>query len=92
VIKSALSCRAFLRRATLCGISAAAPVKPSAAPADGAATAAPVAAMPDQAQGALRAALDAPVKLDPAFASSGGEIAILNTVYDYLVDKVYHAH
>jgi peptide/nickel transport system substrate-binding protein len=42
--------------------------------------------MPAQGQGTLRAALDIPVKLDPAFASSDSEIAILNNVYDYLVD------
>ncbi|MEA3338038.1 MAG: ABC transporter substrate-binding protein [Chloroflexota bacterium] len=34
----------------------------------------------------LRVALDIPVQLDPAFASSDSEIAILNAVYDYLVD------
>jgi len=37
-------------------------------------------------QGALRVAFDIPAKLDPAFASSDSEIAILNAVYDYLVD------
>ena len=34
----------------------------------------------------LRVAMEAPVQLDPAFASSDSEIAILNAVYDYLVD------
>jgi peptide/nickel transport system substrate-binding protein len=38
------------------------------------------------AQGTLRFALDIPVQLDPANASSDSEIAILNAVYDYLVD------
>jgi peptide/nickel transport system substrate-binding protein len=36
--------------------------------------------------GTLRVALEIPVQLDPAFASSDSEIAILNAVYDYLVD------
>ena len=36
--------------------------------------------------GALRVALEPPVRLDPAFASSDSEIAVLNAVYDYLVD------
>lgn len=39
-----------------------------------------------QRQGTLRVAFEIPAKLDPAFASSDGEIAILNAVYDYLVD------
>jgi peptide/nickel transport system substrate-binding protein len=30
--------------------------------------------------------MDIPVQLDPAFASSDSEIAILNAVYDYLID------
>jgi peptide/nickel transport system substrate-binding protein len=34
----------------------------------------------------LRVALDVPAQLDPAFASSDAEIAVLNAVYDYLVD------
>src|SRR5436190_13090683 len=34
----------------------------------------------------LRVAFDSPVKLDPGFASSDSEIAILNAIYDYLVD------
>ncbi len=38
------------------------------------------------AQGPLRVALDIPVQLDPALASSDAEITILNAVYDYLVD------
>jgi peptide/nickel transport system substrate-binding protein len=37
-------------------------------------------------QGTLRVALEPPVQLDPAFASSDSEIAVLNSVYDYLVD------
>lgn len=36
--------------------------------------------------GALRVALEPPVRLDPAFASSDAEIAVVNAVYDYLVD------
>lgn len=40
-----------------------------------------------QAQsGTLRVALEPPVRLDPAFASADAEIAVLNAVYDYLVD------
>lgn len=35
---------------------------------------------------ALRVATDVPVQLDPAFASSDSEIAVLNAIYDYLVD------
>ncbi len=38
------------------------------------------------AQSSLRVALEIPVQLDPAFASSDSEIAVLNNVYDYLVD------
>ena len=101
---SRLSRRAFLRRATLFGTSAAAlgilaacgqqpasttaPANPTTAlaPAGAAAPAGAPTVMPAQGQGTLRAALDIPVKLDPAFASSDSEIAILNNVYDYLVD------
>jgi peptide/nickel transport system substrate-binding protein len=36
--------------------------------------------------GNLRLAMEIPVQLDPAFASSDAEIAILNAIYDYLVD------
>lgn len=36
--------------------------------------------------GTLRVALEIPVNLDPANASSDAEIAVLNAVYDYLVD------
>ncbi len=36
--------------------------------------------------GTLRVGLEIPAKLDPAFASSDAEIAVLNAVYDYLVD------
>lgn len=36
--------------------------------------------------GTLRVALDVPAQLDPAFASSDAEIAVLNAIYDYLVD------
>lgn len=36
--------------------------------------------------GTLRVALEPPVRLDPAFASSDAEVAVLNAVYDYLVD------
>jgi peptide/nickel transport system substrate-binding protein len=38
------------------------------------------------AEGTLRVAMEIPVQLDPAFASSDVEIAVLNAVYDYLVD------
>jgi peptide/nickel transport system substrate-binding protein len=38
------------------------------------------------AEGTLRVALEPTVRLDPAFASSDAEIAVLNAVYDYLVD------
>lgn len=51
------------------------------APAADAATAAPAGAA-----GTLRVAMDTPVQLDPPNASSDSEIAILNAVYDYLVD------
>ncbi|MBA2668536.1 MAG: ABC transporter substrate-binding protein [Trueperaceae bacterium] len=34
----------------------------------------------------FRVALEPPAQLDPAFASSDAEIAVLNAVYDYLVD------
>lgn len=36
--------------------------------------------------GTLTVGMEIPVQLDPAFASSDVEIAILNAVYDYLVD------
>jgi peptide/nickel transport system substrate-binding protein len=39
-----------------------------------------------QAQSVLRVATEIPVQLDPASASSDAEIAVLNAVYDYLVD------
>ncbi len=43
--------------------------------------------LPAQAQrGTLTVGLEPPVRLDPAFASSDSEIAVLNAVYDYLVD------
>jgi peptide/nickel transport system substrate-binding protein len=48
--------------------------------------AAPAAAAGGAPSGSLRVAMDIPVQLDPAFASSDSEIAILNAVYDYLVD------
>lgn len=38
------------------------------------------------ASGKLVVAWEIPVQLDPAFASSDSEIAVLNAVYDYLVD------
>lgn len=61
-----------------------APATPApVAPAEPGAVDQPAAAGP---QGALRVAMDIPVQLDPAFASSDAEIAILNAVYDYLVD------
>ena len=36
--------------------------------------------------GTLRVGMESPSKLDPAYASSDAEIAVLNAVYDYLVD------
>ncbi|MEJ2666839.1 MAG: ABC transporter substrate-binding protein [Deinococcales bacterium] len=36
--------------------------------------------------GTLRVGMGSPAKLDPAYASSDAEIAVLNAVYDYLVD------
>ncbi len=36
--------------------------------------------------GTLRVGMEIPVQLDPAFAAADVEIAILNAVYDYLVD------
>lgn len=72
----------------------AAPAAPTEAP--GSTEAAPTAAAPaageatapaaGAAAGLLRVAFDIPVQLDPAFASSDSEIAILNAIYDYLVD------
>jgi len=38
------------------------------------------------AAGTLQVGMEIPVQLDPALASSDSEIAILNAVYDYLVD------
>lgn len=63
--------------------TAPAPAAP-AAPAEQPSGEAPAAAAGPQ--GALRVAMDIPVQLDPAFASSDAEIAILNAVYDYLID------
>ncbi len=40
----------------------------------------------DGSSATLRVGMEIPVQLDPAFASSDVEIAILNAVYDYLVD------
>lgn len=65
----------------LAGACAAPP--PAAGPPAANATAAP---QTTAAPSALRVALEIPVQLDPAFASSDSEIAILNAVYDYLVD------
>ena len=64
---------------------------PAEAPAEGAAAEAPaeVPAAEEAAAGeaaTLRVGMDIPVQLDPAFASTDSEIAILNAVYDYLVD------
>ncbi|MEJ2289661.1 MAG: ABC transporter substrate-binding protein [Deinococcales bacterium] len=36
--------------------------------------------------GTLKVGMESPSKLDPAYASSDAEIAVLNAVYDYLVD------
>ena len=90
----------FLRALVLCAVaawlvacaSATAPASP-AAPTAAAGTAAPGATTAPATspastarQGTLRVAFDIPAKLDPAFASSDSEIAILNAIYDYLVD------
>ncbi len=48
--------------------------------------AAPTAGPAAARQGTLRVAFDIPANLYPAFASSDSEIAILNAIYDYLVD------
>lgn len=77
----------------------AAPATPSPATAteasaQAAATEAPTAAAeaptaaPESGQpaGTLRVGMEIPARLDPAFASADVEIAILNAVYDYLVD------
>lgn len=85
-----LSRRDFVRMLGLLGGAAAlaacgAPTaQPTAAPATAASqpTTAPVAGP----SGTLRVAYDAPSQLDPASASADSEIAILNAVYDYLVD------
>ena len=95
----AISRRQFLRLATLLGLSAgaanvlaaacgaAASPPTRTAPTVGATRpSAPAGAVSGAPQGALRVAFEPPVKLDPAFASSDSEIAILNAVYDYLVD------
>ncbi|MBI1800172.1 MAG: ABC transporter substrate-binding protein [Chloroflexi bacterium] len=52
----------------------------------GAPAASPTTAPAAQRQGALRVAFEIPAKLDPAFASADSEIAILNAIYDYLID------
>jgi peptide/nickel transport system substrate-binding protein len=68
----------------LVGSGCVAPATPApVAPAEPVAVDQPAVAGP---QGALRVAMDIPVQLDPAFASSDAEIAILNAVYDYLID------
>ncbi len=51
-----------------------------------AATQAPAATVAAGPKGDLRVGLEIPAQLDPAFASADTEIAILNAVYDYLVD------
>ncbi len=59
----------------------------TAAPASPVATPEPTATVAAQSQSSiLRVATEIPVQLDPASASSDAEIAILNAVYDYLVD------
>ncbi len=73
----------LLLAAMLLGACAAPTAPAPAAPVEQPATEQPAAAGP---QGALRVAMDIPVQLDPAFASSDAEIAILNAVYDYLID------
>ena len=78
-----------------CGASTPAPATPATAAATAALSGAtsvpaagtvPAATAAGTRRGALRVAFDIPAKLDPAFASSDSEIAILNAVYDYLVD------
>jgi peptide/nickel transport system substrate-binding protein len=64
------------------GSTEAAPTAAAAEPTAAAEATAPAAS----AAGLLRVAFDIPVQLDPAFASSDSEIAILNAIYDYLVD------
>ena len=91
-----ISRRSFIRYATLLGLSFGAatvaaqctvPVAPQQAP-----TTAPAAGERPKKMAAaeeavtLQVGMDIPVQLDPAFASSDSEIAILNAVYDYLVD------
>lgn len=88
-----MSRRNFLVLSAALGVSATAalagcaPVAPASAPAESATTSAPApAAAESAADTTLRVAWAIPVQLDPAFASADGEIAILNAVYDYLVD------
>lgn len=90
-LSAALGLSAGAAALAACGGSPAAnPTSAPAAPTEGAAPA-PAATTPpaegggDMA-GILRVAFDIPVQLDPAFASSDSEIAILNAIYDYLVD------
>ncbi len=71
--------------------AAAATTAPAAAattaPSSGGETATQAPAAPaGAAGGVLRVGLETPSQLDPAFASADSEIAILNSVYDYLVD------
>jgi len=64
--------------------AAPAPVVQSTQPA---ATSAPAEApQPAAPASVLRVGLEIPVQLDPAFSSADSEIAVLNAVYDYLVD------
>ncbi|NJN18744.1 MAG: ABC transporter substrate-binding protein [Oscillochloris sp.] len=102
VLAGRMSRRGFMRLAGALGLSAGAaalaacggtPAAPaSTAPAAPASTDAPAAADPTvapepaAAPGMLRVAFDPPVQLDPAYASADIEIAILNAIYDYLVD------
>ena len=51
-----------------------------------AATEAPAATTAAGPTGDLRVGLEIPAQLDPGFASADSEIAVLNAVYDYLVD------
>lgn len=69
-------------------LSACAAPPPAASPASepSAADATTTPAAEPAAPSTLRVAMEAPLQLDPAFASSDSEIAILNAVYDYLVD------
>jgi len=98
-LASALGLSAGAAALAACGQPAAqsSTAAPAATEAPGSTEAAPTAAATAEAApsagaaggaaaGTLRVAFDIPVQLDPAMASSDSEIAILNAIYDYLVD------